>query len=251
MRALVLFEVCKYLQTKGKHYAQSDFPTAFSQINDSFVFLSHKNGSFRDINRKPKNRKSKDKYRHPGGWTWSSRIVDLDHDGWQDIFNAEGTVRVNDYGFNVFMKNMKGEGFEQRQFSWGLTDDFNLFGYVIVDFDRDGDVDIIGNSSTGPVQVYENFSTGSNHSVKISLNDLNGNRYGVGGKIFVKTKKGTQVREIKSGGGYLSADPLRAWFGLGEESIVKLIRIKWRDGAQSVIEGPLEAGYHYRITRKN
>ena len=227
----LLGQVCETLASKGRQYTPDDFPDAIPQENDNFVFLMGKDGRFHDIN---ENRKQK-AYDHPGGWTWNMRIADFDNDGWQDIFNSEGTVRKNDYGFNVFMKNKQGNGFEQKQFSYNLIDDFGLYSFVVVDTRNDGYLDIIGNSAEGPVQVYENNFPQANKSLAVSLSDSIGNHFGVGAKIYVSYDHGRkgQVREIKAGGGYLSVDAPVAYFGLGKTATIDEIKVKWRDGKET------------------
>ncbi len=190
-------------------------------------------------------------FHHPGGWTWNARFVDLDNDGLLDIFNADGAVRGNGFGFNVFMKNIDGQRFEQRQFSYGLTDDFGLYSFTLADYDADGDLDIIANSAVGPVRVFENRATQNNRSIAVSLQDAHGNRFGIGAKVTVSFDNNAKhlLREIKASGGYMSFDEPVASFGLGQAATVDEIRVRWRDGSESVIPGPVDAGYHYRIER--
>ena len=59
-----------------------------------------------------------------------------------------------------------------------------------------------------------------------------------------------QIREIKSGGGFLSFDPLVAHFGLGKFEWVEEIEVQWPDGESTRVEGPFAAGARYRIDRK-
>lgn len=188
-------------------------------------------------------------YDHPGGWTWATRIVDLDNDGWQDIFNSEGVIRKNSYGWNVFLKNFDGTRFEPKQFSLGLVDDFGLYSFSLLDFDHDGDLDIIGNSAEGPVQVYVN-----NHgrkTIAVSLEAHSGNRLAIGAKIIVTSDSQSQIREIKASGGYQSFDPPIAYFGLGDAENVSGISVQWPDGKRTEIQKSLATSKHYKIRRLN
>lgn len=244
--------VCQYLKGKGARRGANDFSKAIPQRDANFVYLASGNGAFRDINATADATGSETKpFDHPGGWTWGVRIADLDNDGWQDIFNSEGAVRVHDYGFNVFMKNIGGRKFEQRQFSSNLTDDFGLFSFTMVDLDQDGDLDIVGNSAVGPVQVYINQTNGRKSSIEFDLSDMTGQRLAIGAKIIVDYNKGRdhQIREIKSGGGYMSFDVPTVHFGLGDAKEIESARIWWPDGSQSQISQTLTAGYRYRIER--
>lgn len=151
--------------------------------------------------------------------------------------------------WNVYMKNVDGKHFLQKQFSYGLTSDFGLFSFVNVDYDNDGDLDIIGNSAEGPVQVFENSATGKNRSIAVSLKDPAGNRFGIGAKIHVSSGTLTQTREIKASGGYQSINAPIAHFGLGAVATVDELKVVWRDGKSTVVAGPLAADFHYHIER--
>jgi hypothetical protein len=190
-------------------------------------------------------------FKHPGGWTWNARFVDLDNDGLLDVFNADGAVRGSGYGFNVYMRNVDGRRFEQRQFSHGLVDDFGLYSFTLVDYDLDGDVDVVANSAVGPVRIFENRATRGHHGIAVSLRDARGNRNGIGARIYISYRDNAarQVREIKASGGYMSFDAPVAHFGLGETTRVDRIRVRWPDGAETEASGPFDAGYHSRIER--
>ena len=243
----LLRDVCKVVNRKGSLLKSDNYPESMPQKADSFLYVGGKGGTLTDINQEMA--KYPHRYRHPGGWTWSSRFADLDHDGFLDIFNAEGTVRQNDYGFNVYMKNIMGGFFKPHQFTANLTDPFNLFSYTFVDFDHDGDLDIIGNSSVGPIQVYVNHSSGPRQSILVELRDSKGNRYGLGAKVYLQMDGDKrQVREIKASGGYLSFDAPRAHFGLGSLPHAAGIEIKWPDGVRDRWEGPILPG-RYKISR--
>ncbi|MFZ2649754.1 MAG: CRTAC1 family protein, partial [Burkholderiaceae bacterium] len=238
-------EVCAVLGARGRLIVREDGPGALPQGDANFVYRFD-GQAFVDINRD-----TPDAFVHPGGWTWNAKFADLDNDGYQDIFNAEGAVRGSGYGFNVFMRNVEGKRFEQRQFSHGLVEDFGIYSFTFVDYDNDGDLDIIANGAVGPVRVFENRATQQHHSLAVSLNDGRGNRSGIGAKVFIRYagSRGQQVREIKAGGGYMSFDAPVAFFGLGKEDHIDQIRVRWPDGTETSVQGPFAAGYHYRVER--
>jgi hypothetical protein len=129
-----------------------------------------------------------------------------------------------------------------------LTNDFNLFSFVLIDYDHDGDLDIIGNGSDGPPQVYENQSTGSQHSIAFALNSKTGNTSNISARVIVHPASGpAQIREIKAGGGYQSVDAPLLYFGLGQQSEVSKVEIHWPNGSKQEIQGPLPADALYRI----
>ena len=239
-------EVCDILAARGRLVGQRDNADALAQGDGNFVYRFD-GRALVDINRD-----NPGAFVHPGGWTWNAKFADLDNDGYQDIFNADGAVRGNGYGFNVFMHNIEGKRFEQRQFSQGLVDDFGIYSYTFIDYDNDGDLDIIANGAVGPVRVFENRSTRDHRSLAVSVNDGRGNRFGIGAKVFIRYAGGSgqQVREIKGSGGYMSFDAPVAFFGLGKVDQVDQIRVRWRDGTETSVQGPFAAGHHYRVERE-
>lgn len=237
-----LREVCELLKLKGKRFERRDLYGAIPQDDRNMLYsFNAATHSFSPVT----------EFKHPGGWTWNSKIVDLDNDGWQDVITSDGTVRKNDYGWNVLMKNIDGKRFEQQQFSAGVTSDFGLYSFVLIDMDNDGDLDIIGNSAEGPVQVYRNNSTKKNNSIAISLIDHKGNYNAVGARITVQyhNHSKSQLREIKASGGYMSFDPMVAYFGLGDETTIDKINVQWPDRTQTSYSGVFKVGQHYRIER--
>jgi hypothetical protein len=64
-----------------------------------------------------------------------------------------------------------------------------------------------------------------------------GNRFGIGAKVTVTAGGRTQVREIRSGGSYLSQSDLRAYFGLGESAGPAAVEIRMPGGARGRWEG--------------
>ncbi len=123
--------------------------------------------------------------------------------------------------------------------------------YTMVDFDRDGDLDIITNSVNGPLWLYRNNSR-TGHSIAFRLRDEVGNADGIGTKFTIHYGPGGgrhQLRELKASGGYLSFDEAVAHFGLGKHDRVERLNISWSTGDSSVISGPFEAGHVYLLER--
>ncbi len=237
-----LRSICEILKIRQRKFERRDLYGGIPQDDRNMLYRFDPDS---------KTLKTVEGFQHPGGWTWNSKIVDLDNDGWQDIVTSDGTVRTDDYGWNVLMKNINGERFEQRQFTEGIVSDFGLYSFVTIDMDQDGDLDLIGNSAEGPVQVYENNSSGSHHSIAISVEDPSGNHFGIGAKILVHAAKGefSQIREMKASGGYMSFEPAVAYFGLGDRQSVESIEVEWPDKTRNTYPGPFASDHHYRIVR--
>lgn len=185
------------------------------------------------------------------GWSWSTKFADLDNDGWQDIYSVNGLFDSRRRESNEFFRNIEGKVFERQTKESGLEDYFTAGAYTYVDFDADGDLDIITLPFSAPPHVYRNQTQGAN-ALMVELRDMLGNRFAIGSKVIVHygpEGKLHQMRELKAGGGFQSMDPPLLHFGLADHTQVQRIEILWSTGGRDMLQGPFETGYRYRIQR--
>jgi uncharacterized membrane protein YraQ (UPF0718 family) len=184
-------------------------------------------------------------------WTWNARFADVDNDGRQDLYAATGWARQDGWESNVFLRNSKAGAFRNDTRSAGLEDYLPTSGYTYVDFDRDGDLDIVSVPVLGPLRVFVNNSQRT-RALDIELRDGAGNAFGLGSRIVIHYGSNgelQQMRELQAGGGYVSYDAPVAHFGLGDHDTVGRVEIRWSTGETTTIDRPLAAGFHYVIRR--
>ena len=147
-------------------------------------------------------------------------------------------------------RNIEGQRFEQVQSAWNLDDPVNTPSYTYVDLDLDGDLDIIATGVLASPRIYLNELQVGN-SVSFVLIDKRGNSSAIGAKItiYFAASRQSQRKENKLSGGFLSFDNPVIHFGLGEEAIIDQISVRWPDGEESVIDGPLVVSGIYRVIR--
>ena len=169
---------------------------------------------------------------------WGVDFVDLNNDGWQDLFIANGHLDHNISDIDpigtyaqrnqVFM-NQKGRAFidqsttmlEQKQVSRG-----SAFG----DLDNDGDIDIVvSNLNDHPVILWNVTEHTSNWFI-LKLIGTSDNQSAIGTRVKIKVDQQIQIREVKSGSGYLSQSDLRLHFGLGQAKQIDQLEIHWPNG---------------------
>lgn len=112
-------------------------------------------------------------------------------------------------------------------------------GFSLLDFDRDGDLDIAlrTGSPSRPVRFYENHVGQRSHFLALRLEEESpGNSEAVGAKILLRSKGKTQVRFVQAGTGYLSQHTRTVFFGLGREADADVLEVIWPDGQRERFE---------------
>jgi len=177
-------------------------------------------------------------YNNSEGSCWG----DYDNDGFSDLL-------ITNDGVNSLYKNIDGKSFKKMHFG-SLTDSSgNSNGIIWVDIDLDGDLDIvIANGGNQRNQLFEN-SGNDNNWVKIKLEGTISNRSAIGAKVIVYSGKLTQHQEIQSqsGGGCGSQKQLLLHFGLGQNTLIDSVQVRW---PSSPISTELNLGCNSIITIK-
>jgi len=171
-------------------------------------------------------------------------FFDYDNDGWLDLFVANGAVQLlpelvrakNPFPLGqpnqLFQNNGKGGFVEVLD---GLGPEFQVLevsrGAAFGDVDNDGDTDFLVINNNGPARLFLNQLGNRNHWVGLRLAGKNGrDMLGAYVEIVTATDKVLR-RRVRTDGGYLSANDPRVLVGLGAVSGVKLVRVRWPDGA--------------------
>lgn len=181
--------------------------------------------------------------------TFSTFFFDYDLDGWPDIFAANGHVADDvsvvqptlHYAEPPLLFRNKGNGrFENVSAKAGsaLTQPIVGRGAAYLDFDNDGDLDLVVTTSMGPAKLLRNDNGNQNDLLRIRTIGTRSNRDGIGAKVTVKTNKGLHLLQmVKTGSGYLSQSELPLTFGLGKPDEGKIVSldILWPSGTKKSI----------------
>lgn len=174
-------------------------------------------------------------------------FFDVDNDGWRDIFIANGHILDNieethdvltyrqpdqlfrNSGDNTFQEISESAGayFQRPAVSRGA-----LFG----DYDNDGDVDLLVTHSNGPITLLRNDSTPAHNWIRIKTVGIISSRDGVGTRVTLRAGGQTQVQEVNPGASYLSSHDLRLHFGLGLNTTVDRLEVRWQSGVVQIFE---------------
>jgi len=210
---------------------------------DNVLLQGSSGGVFQDV--------SQETNSEDGRWGWNAKFADLDNDEWQDIYVANGEFRFNPAYSNIFFHNYEGQFFKAEQENFNLENYNMVTAYTYIDIDNDGDLDIISAGLNGPINVYINNEM-ENNSITFEFRDQKGNHFGIENKIYIyygESNERHQVRQIKSGGGFLSFDSPIAHFGLGKYDIVNRVEIVWSTGEKTIIDKEFLVNKQYVILR--
>ena len=185
---------------------------------------------------------------------WGVAFMDLDNDGWLDIFISNGHVYPEVDGSHIdapyaehkyLYRNLRNGQFEEitNTAGPGISAPVPARGCAIGDYDNDGDLDIVVNCINAIPQLLRCDSTIPRNFLKIRTVGTKSNRSGIGARVIVtaKTDPGKitalrQIDEVRSGGSYFSQNDMRLHFGLDRAEKADLVEIFWPSGTQDVLQ---------------
>ncbi len=206
--------------------------------------------------------------------SWTTVFEDFDNDGDFDIFTVNHASGGFDAKNNLQWNNGDGTfGANDVDDSGIDADDLGSWELDAHDFNNDGFVDIITEHDT---PIYYNNGDGTftggalgfddaafgdlnndgfldavkgntlylnngnlNNFVKINLVGILSNSDGIGARVEVHTNDGmSQIREIRSGRSFSPMSNLSANFGIGTNTTIDEIIVKWPSGVITVLENP-------------
>jgi hypothetical protein len=177
---------------------------------------------------------------------WGCGFVDVDNDGWLDVFLVNGHVYpeveklTTEAGYaqrKVLYRNLRNGRFEDISARVGgaVVEPTPARGCAFGDYDDDGDLDVLVNPVNAPAELLRCDSATGNNWIKVKTVGVKSNRSGIGARVVCVTDDGRQIDEVRSGGSYYSQNDLRVHFGLGRAQKVKSLEIRWPSGQTDVL----------------
>jgi hypothetical protein len=176
---------------------------------------------------------------------WGVGFLDLDKDGWLDLFLVNGHVYPEverlktEAGYKqrkVVYRNLRNGRFQDVTDGLGppVTTAKAGRGAAFADLDNDGDLDIVVNNVHDTPDLFTLDSPADAHWLILKLVGTRSNRSAIGAKVRLVTAAGRQVQEVRGGGSYYSQNDQRVHFGIGESTRIERLEIRWPNGLEEM-----------------
>ncbi len=188
---------------------------------------------------------------------WGDAFVDVDNDGWADLFLVNGhvypQVDTKDIGTRfrepklLFLNGHDGTFRDVSQVAGAAIQIPQVSrGLACGDLFNDGHVElVVENIENGPMILRAESGNG-NHWIGFELAGVKSNRLALNARVRVVAGGLVQTDEVRSGGSYLSQNDLRLHFGLGSAAVVNTVQITWPSGKKEMLQG-LPADHIYSL----
>ncbi len=153
-----------------------------------------------------------------GGWGWGTSFLDLDNDQDLDLVMTNGWRGPGYDSDPMRLWRNDGQGaMTEIAAAAGVSADGQGRGLITLDYDEDGDLDILAVRLARTPVLFRNDSAGDNDWLRVAARGKQSARDGRGARVRVRTRADgpTQVQEIGSNSHYLGHGELAAHFGLG------------------------------------
>lgn len=219
------------------------------------------------------------------GWAWGAQFGDLNNDGSNELFVANGFIsadRNKSYWYamskigganrNLFedarswpaFGNASLSGYERSRVflnrdltNWmdvaatvGVHDRYDGRAVAFADLSNRGALDVIVANQNQPALLYRNNPESTNHWIAFTLVATRSNRSAIGAEVVLESGGIKQRRVVDGGMGFASQNDRRPHFGLGPNEWVDRVVIHWPSGRQQVLRNLSVDRFHTVIEPK-
>jgi hypothetical protein len=172
--------------------------------------------------------------------TWAVLFLDYDLDGFLDLFAVNGgtdesqgmDARARLSQPPLLLRNRGNGTFENVTTTLGPPINKPIMGRggAYLDFDGDGDLDIVLTTLDGSASLFRNDGGNRHKWLRVRTVGTTSNKSGLGTVVRVTSASGTQTQTVHSGSSYASQSELALTFGLSDDPRVAKLELTWPSG---------------------
>jgi hypothetical protein len=173
-----------------------------------------------------------------GKGSWGAVLFDYDNDGDLDIVAANGTAEELILQLPLLLENdgrgkFRNAGPESGPY---FSSKRSGRGLAVLDFDNDGDLDVIIShvDKTATASLLRNDGGNKNNWLGLTLLGKDGMGPAIGAKVTVTAGGRKQVLTNQWNTSYLSNNDPRMHIGLGQQKQIETLEIIWSDGKKEI-----------------
>jgi Tfp pilus assembly protein PilF/peroxiredoxin len=143
---------------------------------------------------------------------------------------------------NIFLRNDGQGAFDDVSGALGLDLDQDGRAFSVLDFDGDGDPDLVllAPRSAPQLRIFRNDFPERGATLAVRLTGTASNRDAIGARVTVETDRLRRTKEVQAGSGFLSQHSKELLFGLGASQHVVRLAVWWPSGeTQTFTDVPL------------
>ena len=189
---------------------------------------------------------------------WGTQAADFNHDGWLDIAVLNGHVsdmtrRGQPYemraqlfqgsrqGFSMVKPSRRSDQAYWTELTLGRT-------LAMIDWNRDGRMDLVANHLDQPVALLENQTTiKRGKSIQFELVGTVSERDAIGATVTVQQQDERWTAWQTGGDGFLCTNQNQLHFGIGEHPVVESVTVKWPSGKEQTFSSVSTEGAYLII----
>ena len=200
-------------------------------------------------------------------WSWATRFLDVDLDGYEDIiintgfaydsidmdyYASRGSKRAIDLDKtpnlnveNKIFRNNHDLTFTDKSEDWGFDKKDVSYGLATADLDNDGDLDLVTSRFKFGAAIYENTTDAPR--IEVRLKGRKQHSQIIGAKITLEGGPVKQTKTVVSGGDYLSGSDAEFAFAANPDNKNHEIDVEWPNGSKTRIDS-VDPNTVYEIT---
>ena len=177
-------------------------------------------------------------------------LVDFNNDSRLDLYEANGAIgfsreTLNDQVYaepDVLLRGLPDSRFKEVQLQGGTQTPlvYTGRGMAVGDVDNDGGLDLLIVNRDGPANLLMNQVSNQGNWIRFRVLDRQ-NRDAYAATVSADVGPMRVSRDVQAAGSYLASNDPRVHMGLGEETSVRNVSVRWTDGSLEQF-GNIEGG---------